>query len=179
MLVNVSKALEIPGWTSEKELVWLAEQAARRMCIVEVGCWKGRSTRALADNTRGLVYAVDTWKGTEADGHLKELEGKPTGWLLKMFLDHMADNVVPLPVPSVLAPPIVQKLNYKVDMVFIDGAHDYESVKADIAAWLPLLAPGGLFCGHDYDGGRPGVVRAVREAFPKHHVAAGSIWVAE
>jgi hypothetical protein len=36
---------------------------------------------------------------------------------------------------------------------------------------------GGVFAGHDYDAGMPGVVRAVQEAFPNGFKrAAGSIW---
>jgi cephalosporin hydroxylase len=65
-------------------------------------------------------------------------------------------------------------------MIFLDAAHDYDNVVADIAAWRPLLAPGGLMCGHDFAGPFAGVTRAVVEAFPKaHKVGAGSIWVAE
>lgn len=33
---------------------------------------------------------------------------------------------------------------------YIDAAHDYESVKKDLAAWYPKLMPGAAWCGHDY-----------------------------
>lgn len=36
------------------------------------------------------------------------------------------------------------------DFVFIDGAHDYESVKYDTALAHALLAPGGIIAWHDY-----------------------------
>ena len=52
-----------------------------------------------------------------------------------------------------------------LDFVFLDADHDYESVKADIAAWLPKVKPGGILAGHDYMCGWPGVDRAVAEAF--------------
>lgn len=38
-----------------------------------------------------------------------------------------------------------------VDMVFVDGAHDYEAVRDDIAAWKPVVKDGGLLVFHDYD----------------------------
>lgn len=53
----------------------------------------------------------------------------------------------------------------KVDFVFIDAAHDYDSVKADIEAWLPKTT--GVIAGHDYVSTYPGVVQAVDEIFGK------------
>ena len=49
-----------------------------------------------------------------------------------------------------------------VDFVFIDAAHDYESVKRDILAWLPKTR--GIIAGHDYPAYN-GVVTAVDEIF--------------
>src|SRR5690606_26723571 len=53
-----------------------------------------------------------------------------------------------------------------LDFVFIDAKHDYDSVKADIAAWRPKVKIGGWVCGHDYAPKQfPGCVKAVDEAF--------------
>jgi predicted O-methyltransferase YrrM len=37
-----------------------------------------------------------------------------------------------------------------LDFVFIDAAHDYQSVVDDIRAWGPKMKPGGTLAGHDY-----------------------------
>jgi len=45
-----------------------------------------------------------------------------------------------------------QYANSTLDVVFIDAAHDYESVSNDIRAWLPKLKPGAVLAGHDSSG---------------------------
>jgi hypothetical protein len=53
----------------------------------------------------------------------------------------------------------------RVDWVYIDGLHDYESVKADLYGARQILKPGGVIYGDDY-GKKGGVAEAVDEACP-------------
>ena len=39
-----------------------------------------------------------------------------------------------------------------LDFVYIDGSHEYRSVKKDIELYFPKVANGGVFGGHDYSG---------------------------
>jgi hypothetical protein len=48
-------------------------------------------------------------------------------------------------------------------VVFIDLNHSYESVKEDIALWLPKVKKGGYLAGDDYHENWPGVIQAVNE----------------
>lgn len=50
-----------------------------------------------------------------------------------------------------------------MDFVYIDAAHLYEPVQADISAWWPKVRSEGLLMGHDYDYSAPGVMQAVDE----------------
>jgi hypothetical protein len=38
----------------------------------------------------------------------------------------------------------------KLDFVYLDADHAHASVKADLAAWFPLVKSGGVFAGHDW-----------------------------
>jgi hypothetical protein len=40
-----------------------------------------------------------------------------------------------------------------LDFVYLDARHSYEGVTEDLEAWFPLLRPGGIMAGHDYNDG--------------------------
>lgn len=182
MNINIIKAQAIDGWLTKEELMWLAEQAQTHKLIVEIGSWMGRSTRALADNTEGVVYAVDTWEGNPE--HRTLLKNRSGDWLFEQF-GHNVEDLLPGPVYKVrpLKSTSKEGANYlgnhyhnRFDMIFIDGARDYESVKADILAWRPLLAEHGLLCGAAFNLDNMGVVAAVRELCPAYKLHARGIW---
>eukprot|EP00928_Gymnodinium_smaydae_P058060 TRINITY_DN41271_c0_g1_i1.p1 TRINITY_DN41271_c0_g1~~TRINITY_DN41271_c0_g1_i1.p1 ORF type:complete len:424 (+),score=52.19 TRINITY_DN41271_c0_g1_i1:193-1464(+) len=52
-----------------------------------------------------------------------------------------------------------------VDVIFIDGAHDYWSVKKDLELWWPRVRRGGFMAGHDFTMGDAGVMQAVWQFF--------------
>ncbi len=68
-----------------------------------------------------------------------------------------------LRTPSVVAS--WQLPRRSVGVVFIDAAHDFASVWGDLVAWTPLVAPGGILAGHDFQHRRfRGVTEAVQRA---------------
>ncbi len=171
--VNISAALAIDGWMSPAELIWLAEQAQQHQRIVEVGSWLGRSAVALADNCPGWVYCVDLWDGNLAPG----ISGG--GWTAEACYEVFCTNTAGRRIHPVRADsPEAAKFLFgeRFDMIFLDADHSYEAVKADIEAWRPLLASGGLLCGHDFSEQYDGVRRAVRELLPNYHLGPGWLW---
>ncbi len=178
--MNIERALPVQGWMTELELEYLAETASKFGNAVEVGSWMGRSTCAIAANIHGSVIAVDTWKGSEE--HVPMLAGKHSLWLYEQFLSNTEGlPVFPLMLPSVKAANLLNQQGFKAGMIFIDANHTYESVKADIEAWKPLLLDNGVLCGHDFDRVYwPGIVKAVEELIPDFHVVPNTtIWTTE
>src|ERR1700676_5252904 len=176
MDTHLEKALEVPGWMNFFEMSWLAEQASKYCMIAEVGSWMGRTTMALAENTKGTVIAVDTWQGSEENQEF--LKDKEPDYLYKEFRKNLAEQikaqtVIPMRMPSLEAAVHFRISGVKFGMVFIDASHDYENVKADILAWRPLIMKDGIIILHDYDWGYPGVVHAVRELISPTPLQAG------
>lgn len=171
--LDITKAVAIYGWMSEPELLWLADQASKHRCIVEIGSHLGRSTRAMLDNTQGIVYACDDWKGPR-DVYIEDRKG-----LLHQFLDNIKpyfhDDKLRLMIGDHTA--MREHLFHGVepDMVFIDGSHETEDVARDVRFWKDRLLRGGLLCGHDWDF--TSVRMAVGEVLGTVSVAEGTnIW---
>ena len=178
MTIDISYSLTVEGWCSHSELEYLAGLAEKSKCVAEIGSWKGRSTSVLAQHTPGIVVAVDTFQGSVE--HHQMLQGKPTSGLWFAFQQNTSrfDNIWPLHANSLAAAKIISRGPMRFDLIFIDASHDYDSVKADIEAWLPLLAPGGVICGHD--AARWGVKLAVKQLIPQYRVVPNtSIWTTE
>ena len=181
--MNIERALATSDYDCDErraELRWLAEQASHRQMVVEVGSYKGTTALAMADNMSlptAVVYCVDTFEGSVGEVEMRRLlDSHPPGWLKEVFLANTTgqDKIRPLVMDSLKAAELLGKSFRGADMIFLDASHDYDSVKADILAWLPALAPGGLLCGHDRQW--DGVAQAINDLVPNHRVGAGAIW---
>jgi hypothetical protein len=157
--------MAIWGWMSPAELYWLHGVAQTAGSVAEIGCLHGRSAYALLDGCPGMVYCIDPWDDAADASYPSFLSA----------CGHFA-NLVAVRGHSPAAAALVPD----VDVTFIDGAHSFPAVLADIAAWLPKTRR--LICGHDYqnaDAGYPGVGEAVRAVFGADRVVVPpdtSIW---
>jgi hypothetical protein len=165
----------IPGWMSEEELAWLHYQAMLSSSVVEVGCWKGRSTYALLTGCLGPVYAVDHFKGSPSEietNHREALNADIHG----IFLNNVGwfNNLRVLKMSSLEAAQQFNDQNKKADTVFIDAEHTYEATLADINTWMPLCAR--MLCGHDLNFKE--IKMALRDSIGQYHEGPGSLWYA-
>jgi hypothetical protein len=180
-MVDVTLAAKIQGWMSLGELRFLAEHASKSNIILEAGCYKGRSTRAMADNTKGIIHAIDPWDGhyegyeNFKDEAQKFLKKDASSIRLEFYLnlfDHLVDGkVIMNQIPF-------HKFNPSINpnMIFIDANHAYEAVKRDILHAISLMPHGGLLCGHDYCGEWLEVCKAVDEVFGRGISTEETIW---
>jgi len=165
----------IDGWSHYLEVLYqyLVPKLPATCTVVEVGCWKGRSTAFLAvsliqSEKVFRLHAVDHWKGC-LEGYYQNSQVAQDLRDDKVF-DDFKRNLAPVAehmniIRSNSVDAAAQFEDNSLDMVVIDDDHLYESVINSIMAWAPKLKPGGFLCGDDCDGNYPGVERAVREAF--------------
>jgi len=121
--------------------------------FVEVGTWKGMSAAYMAveiiNSGKNIKFdCVDTWEYVESQ---KEISKEKFKNLYNDFLQ----NIEPVkhiinPVRSLSWEGASQYKDNSLDFVFIDAAHDYDSVKKDITAWFPKIKNKGILAGHDY-----------------------------
>ncbi len=155
------------GWMLAPELEWLYAEAATMRSIVEVGSLHGRSAFALLKACRGPVFCIDPWNDEHA-------------LCLPSFMRYCGAFPNLRPIQGYSPAAIDEHDLPDVDMAFIDGDHSYESIRADVEAWLPKTRR--LICGHDHNGeagaGYPDVARYVRERFGDGYAVAPetSIW---
>lgn len=181
----------VDGWLSDEEAELLLRAAIQALAgtgaapVVEVGSMWGRSTvvlatavAALAPDTR--VHAIDPH-----EGEITVLEGGTTRLAptLDAFKRNLASAGVEDAVVITVARATATPWTGPISLLFVDGLHDEQSVRADTAHFLPWLAPGGLVALHDYGFHFPGVKAVVDELAAGPELAfrdvAGSLAVLE
>lgn len=161
---------KIDGWMWFCELQFLYEKAKKFDTIAEVGSWKGRSTHALLSGCKGKVTAVDHFLGSKGE---EAAHSEAKGDVVFEQFDENTKQFFNLSVrrkDSLTAAKDFPDNSF--DMIFIDGSHQYEEVKADIQAWKNKAKI--LLCGHDYTNW-PDVKKAVDEELG-NVMTCGSIW---
>lgn len=181
----IDKAERIQGWMTRPELEWLYEKAKDMKDVVAIGNFVGRSTYVLCSGCNGdsgKVYAIDPFVfGGDWSKFINPNIGYKAGDdFFPDFLKNVGHfpHLVAIKKTSVEAAAL-DAIPPEVDMVFIDGDHSYEAVKADLKTWGPRTRK--LICGHDFnDPLYPGVRQAVYEYFGADVVKVGpdSLWSA-
>jgi len=168
--------MDIDGWFNfEGPYRDAVREAKDGSVLVELGCWKGRSSCFLAVEAVNsgkqveLVF-VDHWGGSaehQADPELEVIFDIFNRNLARAGIDHKVVRANTVDAARLF------RAN-SVDFVWIDAGHTYEEVMADIKAWWPKLKVGGVMGGDDLP--MDGVNKAVNERFPNHESGSENGW---
>jgi SAM-dependent methyltransferase len=137
--------------------------------VLEVGSYRGYTTRLLAEHTPGSCRIVafdrdprhgEAYKGTEVEGKIERRVG------------------------LICRDAFAQDAPGTYDLIFLDADHTLESVMHDSSVLLPLVAATGVFVWHDYanwgrfsrKNGVPEAMHALSREIPV--VAISGSWLA-
>lgn len=148
----------IEGWLWLRE-AWRLHEAARQIpagrqaTVVEIGSMKGRSAIALAKGLsarggEGRLYAVDPQEDERYEEFIANLERAGVRQLVEPIRATSHDAAHELRLAG-------------IDVLFVDGSHEYEDVLQDVRDWGPRLGAWGVLGFNDPFW--PGVNRALRE----------------
>lgn len=122
------------------EVNLLLKYAGNAHNAVEIGCYEGRTTVALAKRVQGSVYTVDPF--------IRGRLGIPYGeWIAKLHSRRM--HVRNIEFIRGLSWDIAPGFKQDIDLLFIDADHTYEAIKKDWELWSPKVVSGGIIALHD------------------------------
>jgi predicted O-methyltransferase YrrM len=171
-----SPAGRVHGWNGDHPIFAQFIEKLKAKVVIDVGVWKGLSTITIAQAFKdqgldGCVIGVDTFLGSpehwsKEQNFFSRNHGYPD--LYQQFLSNiynsgLSDYVVPVPQLSLTAAQILKQNNITAQIIHIDAAHEYDTVRADVEAYWEILDDGGYMVGDDYDPSWPGVVKAADE----------------
>lgn len=170
-MIDLYEMENIPGWLDTEETYLLERYASQAHIIVEIGTYYGRSTYVLATGAKqngGYVTTIDAYKPHEI-GEMKVTEDIPkavNAMLKRLDLSDVVTAVIDDGVN------VAKTWSVPIDLLFIDGSHEYKDVKSDFKAWSKHVD--GLIAFHDYTDNWPGVQKFIDEL-----IAAGEWEIAD
>jgi glycosyltransferase involved in cell wall biosynthesis len=146
-------------------LLSLIKKIPKNILMVELGSFAGESTEMFAKKAK-VVYSVDIWSSSaEAMSRVAGSDEKASDIEERFnLIMNKNENIIKIKKRTDEAQFLFQ--SESIDFVYLDAAHDYESVKTDIKNWVSKVKPNGYMGGHDYNKKDfPGVIKAVTEFF--------------
>ena len=141
-------------YSEAKALYNFCKTVSKDKIFVEIGSWKGRSSVMIGTAFRGRLYCIDTWLGGYDNDLIGEASKTDIYFIFLSNINRFGIN------PSIIRQPSVEAsklfVDKSIDVLFLDADHKYESVKADLIAWIPKVR--GWLLAHDYgycDGVKP------------------------
>jgi MMP 1-O-methyltransferase len=133
---------DIPGWLTDEEgeaLYELARRCRGDGVILEIGSWKGKSTVCLGLGSQAgnsvPVYAVDP----HADYRFGDF---------KANVERAGISELVHPIAS-LSQAAADGFEQPIELLFVDGSHEYDLVLEDFEQWVPKVIDGGWVAFHD------------------------------
>jgi hypothetical protein len=130
--------------------------------VAEIGVAEGNFSRDLLEAGVYKLYSIDYWThipSVTGDGNFPQQWHDENYEAAKKLLAPYGDRSIILRGLSKMMAERIQPQS--LDMVYLDGAHYYDGVVADLYAYINKVKRGGIVAGHDYLSPDYGVKEAV------------------
>jgi predicted O-methyltransferase YrrM len=133
------------------------------LTILEIGTWSGASAEIFSESFK-TVICVDPYDQNILEAGLQRYDIQDVKEIFKAR-QKKAGNILHLEMKSsdaikILQPFLKEQGIKQIDIVYIDGSHDYIGVLSDIINYKPIAKK--FLAGHDYSSKFPGVIRATK-----------------
>lgn len=161
---NLGAPMNYPSHIGEKTLQAITVALGAKPTLgVEVGSFIGSSATLLGrwlKQDQGTLICVDTWCGDInmwlLDNFVETMaksDGNPK--IFDRFMSNMIENdltgtVIPFRVSSVVAARTFKVLNYEIDFVYLDSAHECGETFLELSLYHNVVKDGGVLFGDDY-----------------------------
>lgn len=157
------KAQNIEGWFGENEAKLLYELTLNKnseAAVVEIGSWCGKSLSYIASavqdsNSNSPIFSIDPYLTSK-----NEYNGKYETFVANMTKLGFFHQITQIREKSQR---VGENFSLPIALLFVDGFHQYPSVKKDFELFYPKIITNGYFVIHDvccYEG----PTRLVKEA---------------
>jgi predicted O-methyltransferase YrrM len=175
----------------EKQMLFRLARQKRGGIAAEIGSYVGASSCFIGHGlaaTGARLYCIDPWsvEYVNLGGQETRLMYEPGGRVRRYYVQDGAMRFEEIPDPGAECPSyssflrnthslrdvivplrglsqnMVSHVPEDLDLLFIDGWHEYDAVRRDCEQWMIKLKPDGIVILHDYDSAS-GVRKVVEE----------------
>jgi hypothetical protein len=135
--------------------------------MLEVGSFIGNSAVQWGkhlEQFKGTLMCLDTWNGDInmllMPGFVPAMARTPRGdariyerFLNAIVQSNLISTVLPVRLSSITGARLVKALQYTIDVIYLDSAHEYGETFFELMMYWEVLKPGGVLIGDDYSWG--------------------------
>lgn len=133
----------------------------RDLIGVEIGVYKGEHAIMMLDNLSiEHLYLIDPYETYNEVTHKEVYSKAKIEEAREIAINKIAEDGDKITWIFEESAKALKKVPENVDFVYIDGKHDYESVKEDIENYYPKIKKGGIIGGDNFYNGYGSAIKA-------------------
>lgn len=166
MTFDANTIRTVGGFMDDAEIALLyklAREVPAGGVIVEIGSYQGKSAITLgtgAQEAGALVWTIDPHEDLQVTEQTRYGMENHAALLENLTTYHLGAVVR---VVALRSDEVARIWTRPIDLLWIDGSHEYMDVRRDFEQWSAFVKPDGKIAMHDTSGHWPGVTRFIQE----------------